>query len=81
MAGGKVPRRDAWGMRDGVGRELKCSGMQQSSTEAVDLKARLLIDESIPIIDAPGRSSERWSWGRGWGSHGENYGRAWPLRI
>ena len=65
MADGKVPRSDAWGMGDGVGRELKCLGMQQSSTEAVDLKARMLIDESISIIDAPGRSFERWSWGRG----------------
>ena len=55
--------------------------MQQSSTGAVGLNARMLIDESIPIIDAAGRSFKRWNRRRGWGSHGESDGGAWPLRI
>lgn len=38
--------------------------MQQNSTGAVGLKARMLIDESIPIIDAAWRSFERWRWGK-----------------
>ena len=54
--------------------------MRQSSTGAVGLKARMLIDDLIPIIDA-GRSFKRWNQGRGWGSHGESDGIAWPLRI
>lgn len=66
---GQVLRIDVWGMGDAVARELKCLGMQQSSTGAVGLKARMLIDQSIPIIDAAWRSFERWSWGRGWDSH------------
>lgn len=49
---GQVPRSDAWGMGNGVDRELKCLGMQQSSTAAVGLKARMLTDQSISIIDA-----------------------------
>lgn len=62
------PRSEAWGLGDGVGRALKCLGMQQSFTGAVGLKAKILIDQLIPIIDAAWRSFERWSWGRGWGS-------------
>lgn len=49
---GQIPRSDAWGMGDGVARELRCLGMQQSSIGVVGLKARMLIDQSIPIIDA-----------------------------
>lgn len=64
---GQVPRSDAWGIEHGVGREQKCLGMQQSSTGAIGLKARMFIDQLIPIIDAAWRSFERWSWGREWG--------------
>lgn len=63
----QVPGSEAWGLGDGVGGVLKCLEMQQSFTGAVGLKAKILIDQSIPIIDAARRSFERWSWGRGWG--------------
>lgn len=64
---GQVPRRDAWGKGNGVGRELKCLGTPQSSTAAVGLKARMLTDQLISTIDATWRSFERWRLGRGWG--------------